>query len=67
MIGPRGDIESLSIEEFEDIWRLNTGSSFLVCDICSIPLILKALMVVVDATMPPKYGRQQLWKDRFQF
>jgi len=61
MIGPQGEIESLSVEEFEDIWRLNTGSSFLVCDICSISLlelILKALMAVVDATMPPQYGRQ---------
>jgi len=34
MIGPRGDIESLSIEEFEDIWRLNTGSSFLLTQLC---------------------------------
>ena len=58
IIGPQGDIESISIQEFEDIWRLNTGSSFLVCDIYSISLFLKALMIVVDATMPPQHGRQ---------
>ncbi|EDR03519.1 uncharacterized protein LACBIDRAFT_331563 [Laccaria bicolor S238N-H82] len=53
MIGPLGDIESITVDEFEEIWRLNTGSSFL------------ALMVVVDATMPPQHGRQYEFYQNF--
>lgn len=34
MIGPQGDIESITVDEFEDIWRLNTGSSFLLTQLC---------------------------------
>jgi 3-oxoacyl-[acyl-carrier protein] reductase len=29
-IGPQGDIQSVSIEEFEATWRLNAGCSYLV-------------------------------------
>ena len=29
-IGTQGDIQSVSIEEFETTWRLNAGSSYLV-------------------------------------
>lgn len=34
MIGPLGDIESITVDEFEEIWRLNTGSSFLLTQLC---------------------------------
>ena len=30
VIGPQGDIQNVSIEEFEATWRLNAGSSYLV-------------------------------------
>jgi 3-oxoacyl-[acyl-carrier protein] reductase len=30
VIGPQGDIQNVSIEEFESTWRLNAGSSYLV-------------------------------------
>ncbi|KAF8804070.1 putative 3-oxoacyl-reductase FabG [Phlegmacium glaucopus] len=33
-IGPQGDIQSISIEEFEDTWRLNAGSSYLLTQLC---------------------------------
>lgn len=35
MIGPQGDIQTVSIEEFESTWKLNTGSSYLVCTLSS--------------------------------
>ena len=30
VIGPNGNIEDVSIEEFESTWKTNTGSSYLV-------------------------------------
>lgn len=30
VIGAQGDIESVSIEEYENTWRVNAGSSYLV-------------------------------------
>ncbi|KAF9530670.1 NAD-binding protein [Crepidotus variabilis] len=33
-IGITGDIEKISVEEFENTWRVNTGSSFLLTQLC---------------------------------
>lgn len=30
VIGPNGNIEDVSVEEFESTWKTNTGSSYLV-------------------------------------
>lgn len=30
VIGPQGDIQAVSVEEFEATWKVNTGSSYLV-------------------------------------
>ncbi len=30
-IGPRGNIEDVSLEEFERTWKTNTAQAFLVC------------------------------------
>ena len=30
-IGPEGDMQSVSAEAFEEIWRTNTGSGYVVC------------------------------------
>ncbi|KAF4622201.1 hypothetical protein D9613_009360 [Agrocybe pediades] len=34
VIGPQGDIQSVSVEEFEATWRVNTGSSYLLTQLC---------------------------------
>lgn len=37
-VGPTGDVGAVSAEEFEDIWRTNTGTAFVVG--IFLPLIL---------------------------
>ncbi|KAJ3488822.1 hypothetical protein NLJ89_g11581 [Agrocybe chaxingu] len=32
--GPTGDIENVDVEEFEAIWKVNAGSSFLLTQLC---------------------------------
>ncbi|KAF9005080.1 NAD-binding protein [Cyathus striatus] len=32
--GPQGDIQSVSVEEFESTWKTNTGSSYLLTQLC---------------------------------
>ncbi|CAL1703097.1 unnamed protein product [Somion occarium] len=34
MIGPNGNIEDIPVEMFENIWRLNTGTSFRLAQLC---------------------------------
>ncbi|KJA17333.1 hypothetical protein HYPSUDRAFT_170644 [Hypholoma sublateritium FD-334 SS-4] len=40
VIGPQGNIQDLSIDEFESTWRTNTGSSYLLTQLC-IPHMLE--------------------------
>ncbi|TFK66067.1 NAD-binding protein [Pluteus cervinus] len=44
-IGPKGDIQDIDVEMFENTWRLNTGSSFLLTQLC------------VPHMLSQKYGR----------
>lgn len=39
VVGKRGDIENVALEDFELTWKINTGSSFLVGDCTSFPLL----------------------------
>ncbi|KAJ7475115.1 NAD-binding protein [Mycena galericulata] len=34
VVGKRGDIESVTLEDFEQTWKVNTGSSFLLTQLC---------------------------------
>jgi 3-oxoacyl-[acyl-carrier protein] reductase len=34
VIGPNGNIEDVSVEEFEQTWKVNTGSSYLLTQLC---------------------------------
>ncbi|TDL24598.1 NAD-binding protein [Rickenella mellea] len=34
MIGPKGNIQDITPEIFEETWRINTGSSFLLTQLC---------------------------------
>ncbi|KAJ7629482.1 NAD-binding protein [Mycena polygramma] len=34
VVGKRGDIESVTLEDFEKTWRVNAGSSFLLTQLC---------------------------------
>ncbi|CAL1703096.1 unnamed protein product [Somion occarium] len=34
VIGPNGNIEDIPVEMFENIWRLNTGTSFRLAQLC---------------------------------
>ncbi|KAF8151728.1 NAD-binding protein [Crassisporium funariophilum] len=34
VIGPQGDMQSVSVEEFEQTWKTNTGSSYLLTQLC---------------------------------
>ncbi|KAJ7471956.1 NAD-binding protein [Mycena latifolia] len=45
VVGKRGDIESVTLEDFEQTWKVNTGSSFLLTQLC-IPYMVSQ-----------KYGR----------
>ncbi|KAJ6632592.1 NAD-binding protein [Mycena sp. CBHHK59/15] len=45
VVGKRGDIESVTLEDFEQTWRVNTGSSFLLTQLC------------VPHMVAQKYGR----------
>ncbi|TFK38451.1 NAD-binding protein [Crucibulum laeve] len=45
VIGPQGDIADVGVEEFEKTWRVNTGSSYLLTQLC-LPSMAKK-----------KYGR----------
>lgn len=33
-IGPTGDIRDISPQEFEETWRLNTGTNYYLCQLC---------------------------------
>ncbi|KAJ7641456.1 NAD-binding protein [Roridomyces roridus] len=44
-VGPQGDIETVSLEDFELTWKVNTGSSFLLTQLC------------VPHMVAQKYGR----------
>jgi len=39
VIGPQGNIQDISVEEFEGTWRTNTGSSYLLTQLC-LPYML---------------------------
>lgn len=58
IIGPQGDIQSISIEEFEANWKLNTGSSYLVGVqfLLSLILLFTSKGEIVDTAMPSLYG-----------
>ncbi|KAJ7117931.1 NAD-binding protein [Mycena crocata] len=45
VIGKRGDIESVTLDDFELTWKINTGSSFLLTQLC------------VPHMVAQKYGR----------
>jgi len=34
VVGKRGDIESVTLEDFEQTWKINAGSSFLLTQLC---------------------------------
>ncbi|KAF8966072.1 NAD-binding protein [Flammula alnicola] len=34
VIGPQGNIQDISVEEFESTWRVNAGSSYLLTQLC---------------------------------
>jgi 3-oxoacyl-[acyl-carrier protein] reductase len=40
MLGRNGNIEDLPLEAFEETWRTNTGSSFLLTQLC-IPYMVR--------------------------
>ncbi|KAF9267195.1 NAD-binding protein [Marasmius fiardii PR-910] len=40
VIGRMGDIQDVSVDEFERVWRVNTGSSFLLTQLC-LPQMVK--------------------------
>ncbi|KAF8147782.1 NAD-binding protein [Mycena galopus ATCC 62051] len=45
VVGKRGDIESVTLDDFEKTWKVNTGSSFLLTQLC------------VPHMVSQKYGR----------
>ncbi|KAJ7334828.1 NAD-binding protein [Mycena albidolilacea] len=45
VVGKRGDIESVTLDDFEKTWKINTGSSFLLTQLC------------VPHMVSQKYGR----------
>ncbi|KAJ7119575.1 NAD-binding protein [Mycena epipterygia] len=45
VVGKRGDIENVTLEDFEQTWKVNTGSSFLLTQLC------------VPHMVAQKYGR----------
>ncbi|KAJ7262716.1 NAD-binding protein [Mycena haematopus] len=45
VVGKRGDIESVTLADFEKTWKVNTGSSFLLTQLCIPHMVLQ------------KYGR----------
>ncbi|PPQ68125.1 hypothetical protein CVT24_002951 [Panaeolus cyanescens] len=45
VIGPQGDLQAVSVEEFEQTWRTNTGSGYLLTQLC------------LAAMLEKKYGR----------
>ncbi|KAF9039130.1 NAD-binding protein [Panaeolus papilionaceus] len=45
VVGPQGDIQAVSVEEFEQTWKMNTGSGYLLTQLC------------LPAMLEKKYGR----------
>jgi 3-oxoacyl-[acyl-carrier protein] reductase len=65
MLGIKGRIQDISIEEFERSWRVNAGSAFLVSDRCPSPFRgeNKTIRIsgVVGPTLHPAYGGAGIW------
>jgi NAD(P)-dependent dehydrogenase (short-subunit alcohol dehydrogenase family) len=64
VVGRRGDIENVTLEDFEQTWKINTGSSFLVGrSVLFMPP--PQVLFLADATVYPSYGVAKLWSRRF--
>lgn len=63
VIGPQGNIQDISAEEFENTWRTNTGTSYLVSQIfygneaCAVD----QERFVAHSEMSPSYARSEIW------
>lgn len=58
MVGQGGNIESLSVEEFENTWKVNTGSSYLVIIVSSFGVLTNINDHLVNSAMHTGYGKK---------
>ena len=67
-IGPNGDIRNVSPEVFEDTWRTNVGTHFLVGSfVVERKLSLMLVMSQAYATMCCVYGGAEVGKSYLHF
>lgn len=50
-IGPKGDIEDVSIEHFEETWRTNTGVHYLVCTSYTLSCRILSLTLICSRSL----------------
>ncbi|KAF7361349.1 NAD-binding protein [Mycena sanguinolenta] len=64
VVGKRGDIESVRLDDFEKTWKVNTGSSFLVS---CVDLFVPSAQECHSAhpTVYPAYGIPEVWSCGF--
>jgi 3-oxoacyl-[acyl-carrier protein] reductase len=60
VIGPNGNIQDVSVERFEETWRTNTGTAYLVGDNRKRTEVNVTKRVTVNAVMLTQYGEQQM-------
>jgi 3-oxoacyl-[acyl-carrier protein] reductase len=67
MLGIKGRVQDVSIEEFEKSWRVNAGSPFLVSNQFRGENKTIRISGVVSSTMHPAHGRAGIWQNRILF
>ena len=55
-IGPMGNIQDISLDLFEGIWRLHTGTSFRVSRGCITPRVSQLNLDTAHPAVPPAHG-----------
>jgi 3-oxoacyl-[acyl-carrier protein] reductase len=68
VVGKRGDIESVTLDDFEKTWKINTGSSFLVgCTTSFVPRPAQESLCSAHSTVRPSHGISRVWSHCFLF